>query len=69
MDIRLNIENALGCITKEQIEKMLPEGTAALETVEKGTGAGNDYLGWVKLPSETTPELIADINKLSLIHI
>lgn len=63
MDIRLNIENALGCITKEQIEKMLPEGTAALETVEKGTGAGNDYLGWVKLPSETTHELIADINK------
>lgn len=61
MNIRLNIENALGCVTRNQIENMLPEGAAALETLEKGTGAGNDFLGWVNLPSGTTPELLADI--------
>ena len=38
-------------------------GVAALHTVEEGTGAGNDFLGWVKLPSETTAAELEDIKK------
>ena len=33
------------------------------ETVYKKTGAGNDFLGWVSLPSEIDESLLADIEK------
>lgn len=32
-----------------------------LAKVENGTGAGNDFLGWVNLPSSTPADLINDI--------
>ena len=34
---------------------------AAQDALENGTCAGNDFLGWLHLPSTTTPELVADI--------
>lgn len=33
------------------------------ETVFKKTGAGNDFLGWVNLPSEISEEMLADIEQ------
>ena len=33
------------------------------ETIYKKTGAGNDFLGWVNLPSEIDENLLADIEK------
>ena len=32
-----------------------------METLEKGTGLGNDFLGWLHLPSSITKEHIEDI--------
>ena len=37
--------------------------TATYETVFHKTGAGNDFLGWVSLPSEIDEALLADIEK------
>ena len=59
--IKVNISNAFGAISEGTVSGMLPEASEALSKVENGTGAGNDFLGWVKLPSETTPALVDDI--------
>ena len=49
----------------------LPEGTVenyasraneANKALAEGTCPGNDFLGWVKLPSSITPDFIAEIN-------
>ncbi len=59
--IELNIDHALYFAEKEY-DALKDETSAAVTTVEEGTGAGNDFLGWVKLPSETPESLIAGIN-------
>jgi glucose-6-phosphate isomerase len=59
--IELNIEHALPFAEKAYNE--LGEKTcAAINTLEAGNGAGNDFLGWQTLPSETTAELVEKIN-------
>lgn len=55
--IKLNINDVLGTVSRQQIDSLLPEAQSALELVEKATGPGNDFLGWVDLPSATTPQL------------
>ena len=61
--IRLDITHALGHgVTADTINAMLPEALDALRTVDSGTGAGNDFLGWTDLPSRISQELIDDIN-------
>ncbi|RXE62411.1 glucose-6-phosphate isomerase [Paramuribaculum intestinale] len=59
--IKVNISNAFGPITESTVSAMLPEASEALAKVDNGSGAGNDFLGWVKLPSETTADLVDDI--------
>ncbi|MDE6266089.1 MAG: glucose-6-phosphate isomerase [Muribaculaceae bacterium] len=62
--------NAIQVITKdvapavsaEAVEALRPEAEKALTMLYDGSGAGNDFLGWVKLPTETPQELIDDIN-------
>lgn len=34
---------------------------ACMETLEKGTGLGNDFLGWLHLPSSITKEHLDDL--------
>ncbi len=48
---------------EKQYEELQAPATAALTTLVKGDGAGNDFLGWVKLPSETPADLLGRINK------
>ncbi len=61
--IRLDITHALGHgVTADTINAMHPEALDALRTVDSGTGAGNDFLGWTDLPSRISQELIDDIN-------
>ena len=45
----------------KQYEALKDESIKALTTLEEGTGAGNDFLGWLRLPSETSDELVARI--------
>ncbi|MCM1292051.1 MAG: glucose-6-phosphate isomerase [Bacteroides sp.] len=60
--IQLNINDALLGISQNTVDALLPEAVDGLFKVDNGTGAGNDFLGWVNLPSTVNPELIADIN-------
>ncbi|NDV65057.1 glucose-6-phosphate isomerase [Bacteroides sp. 224] len=59
--ITLNIEKTLGFISKEAVASYESKVKAAQEALEKGTGKGNDFLGWLHLPSSITKEFLADI--------
>lgn len=50
-----------GAVSLAEIEALGAEAREGLSKLVKGTGAGNDFLGWVNLPSETTQELLDDI--------
>ena len=59
--INLDIQHAL-FFAEKQYEALEASSVEALTTLEKHTGAGNDFLGWLDLPKETTSELVARIN-------
>lgn len=67
--IQVNINSALQTVPLKEIQEIENGvGAKALETVKGGTGAGNDFLGWLDLP-ERTPmhhldEIIAVANDL-----
>lgn len=60
--IKLDISQTLGTIGNDTIAALRPEADAALAKVDNGTGAGNDFLGWVDLPARLDKQLIDDIN-------
>jgi glucose-6-phosphate isomerase len=59
--IDINVSAVYNTVSADQIKALAPEAEKALETVDKGTGAGNDFLGWVNLPSATPAALLEDI--------
>lgn len=61
--ITINIQKTLGEISKEQIESYKAAAEAANIALEKGTGKGNDFLGWLHLPSSITSEVFEEIEQ------
>lgn len=59
--IEVNNKNVLGTVSQATLDALVPETAAALKTLQDGSGAGNDFLGWLDLPSRTSQELIDDI--------
>lgn len=60
--IKLNIDHSLGTvINRADVDALAPAASKAIDDLNNGTGAGNDFLGWVNLPSQTPESLIADI--------
>lgn len=59
--IQLDIQHAL-YFAEKQYEGNEAEAVEGITKLEKGTGAGSDYIGWVRLASETPAELVAKIN-------
>ena len=60
-NISLNIDKVAGFVSEETLAAYAPQVKACMETLENGTGKGNDFLGWLHLPTSTTPALLADI--------
>ena len=60
-NIKLNIEKTLEFISKDKLAAYAPKVKDCMETLEKGTGLGNDFLGWLHLPSSITQEHLADL--------
>ena len=54
--------NVLGAISENDINSLQATANSAMEKLHNGTGAGNDFLGWLHLPSETPEALLDDIN-------
>ncbi|MBR4779643.1 MAG: glucose-6-phosphate isomerase, partial [Bacteroidaceae bacterium] len=59
--ITLSNTKVLDFVSRESIEALKPQVEAALRALEEGTGAGNDFIGWLHLPSSITGEALADI--------
>ena len=59
--IQLNIKHLAGVVTEEEILQKAEQATLANKALYKGTGAGNEFLGWVELPSSITDEHLRDI--------
>ena len=60
--MKLNTSKAAQFVAAEKVNNYAPAIAAAQKALEEGTCPGNDFLGWLHLPSEITPEFIAEIN-------
>ena len=60
-NIKLNIDKVTSFVTKEQILALEPEVKKAQAALENGNLPGNDFLGWLHLPSSITAEFIEEI--------
>ena len=63
--IKVNVKDVLATVSEATIKSYDKAGAEALEKVQNGTGAGNDFLGWVNLPSSTPASLIEDIENVA----
>ena len=59
--LSLELGKALPFLEANAIENLYPQAQAANEALEAGTCAGNDFLGWLHLPSSITKEHLNDI--------
>ena len=56
--ISLNITKAASFLAEGAVKAYEPKVKAAQEALENGTCEGNDFLGWLHLPSSITPEFL-----------
>ncbi len=61
--ISLNLDKVHSFVSKADIEKNAALAKQCNETLHKGTGKGNDFLGWLDLPSTTTDTFLKDIQE------
>jgi glucose-6-phosphate isomerase len=61
--ITLHIDKALGTAGKAGICDWETKTKESIGTLHNASGAGNDFLGWLHLPSSITGELLADIGQ------
>ena len=63
--ISLNITKAASFLTEGAVKAYEPKVKAAQEALENGTCEGNDFLGWLHLPSSITPEFLNEIQAVA----
>ena len=61
--IKVDLSSVSGFVSQQDLEAMAPRVAAAHKTLEEGTGAGNDFLGWRELPVSYDKEEFARIKK------
>lgn len=61
--IQFDYSNALKFFEQHEIDYLQPAVTAAHDALHNGTGAGNEYLGWINLPRDYDKEEFARIQK------
>ena len=62
-NITLDITKAAQFLQAGAVEAFEPQVKAAQEALENGTCPGNDFLGWLHLPSSISDEFIGEIEK------
>lgn len=50
-------------VSQDEIDALRPEAIEGLRRLKNGTSKGNDFLGWLDLPADMSPEFLADIEK------
>jgi glucose-6-phosphate isomerase len=62
-NISLNINNALSFVPSKSVNHYAAAVKKANETLHAGTGKGNDFLGWVSLPSSISNDFLNEIQE------
>ena len=57
--MKLSIQNAASFVPAGCLAAAAEQTAAANQLLESGQGAGNDFLGWVHLPSSITEAFLA----------
>ena len=63
--ISLNITKAASFLAEGAVKAYEPKVKAAQDALENGTCEGNDFLGWLHLPSSITPEFLDEIQAVA----
>ena len=63
--ISLNITKAASFLAEGAVKAYEPKVKDAQEALENGTCEGNDFLGWLHLPSSITPEFLDEIQAVA----
>ena len=63
--ISLNITKAASFLAEGAVKAYEPKVKAVQEALENGTCEGNDFLGWLHLPSSITPEFLDEIQAVA----
>lgn len=64
-NLKINIEKISDKVSSKTISSYKSEVARNIEALYNKTGKGNDFLGWVNLPSVITEKEIKDIEKIS----
>ncbi len=56
-NISINLKNTGSFIAYEEIFALAQQSVRHLDTLNNGTGSGNDFLGWLSLPEDIIPQL------------
>ena len=63
--ISLDITKATAFLPNGTVEAYAPKAKKALEALENGTFPGNDFLGWLHLPSSITPAFLDEVQAVA----
>ncbi|MGN0516670.1 glucose-6-phosphate isomerase [Eubacterium sp.] len=63
MTLKFNSKYSESIVTKADVEAIAPKAVAAMETLMSKTGEGNDFLGWIDLPTNYDKEEFDRIKK------
>jgi len=66
-NIKLSIDKAYGFVSKEAVAAWGPKADDANKALHRGTGKGNDFLGWLNLPSSIDEAHLADVEATAAI--
>ena len=58
--VKVDVKGCCSFVDAAKYEAYVAKALDAFDVLEAGNGAGNDFLGWKHLPSETPESLIAD---------
>ena len=58
--VKVNLGGCASFVKDEDYKKYVGKALEAFDVLESESGAGNDFLGWKHLPSQTPESLIAD---------
>jgi len=56
-NVSINMRNAAAFIPIEEVVALAQQSLRHLDSLNTGTGAGNDFLGWLSLPEDILPQL------------
>jgi glucose-6-phosphate isomerase len=56
-NISVNLRNAGSFISFEEVNALAQQSLRHLDTLNSGSGPGNDFLGWLSLPEDILPQL------------